>query len=65
MKSAKETTLELVKGLPDEVSMQQIVEKLELITQIERGLEDAERGNVVSNDEVMKEMREWLTSLGQ
>jgi len=65
MKSAKQATLELVRDLPDEVSMDAILAKLQYLAEIERGLEEAERGDVVSHAQVMEELRQWQTSSGR
>ena len=65
MKSAKQATLELVRDLPDEVSMDAILAKLRYLADIERGLAETERGEVVSHAQVMEELRQWQTSSGR
>ena len=57
--------MELVKEMPDEVSMRTILDELEFLARIEQGIAEAERGEVVPHAEVMKEMDQWLKSLGQ
>ena len=64
MKSAKQATLEIVQGLPDEVSMDAILARLHYLADIERGVAEAERGEVVSHAQVMEEMRQRQTSSG-
>jgi predicted transcriptional regulator len=65
MKSAKQATLELVQDLPDEVSMDTILEKLAYLADIERGLAEAERGEVADNAQVIEELRAWRKSSGR
>jgi hypothetical protein len=60
MKTAKQATLELVHEMPDGVSFRTILSKLAYLSRIEEGSAEAERGDVVSNEQVMEEAEAWL-----
>ena len=51
--------------LPDDASMDDIMEGLYFNASVLRGLKQAERGEVVSDDEARKLLGKWLKSSGQ
>ncbi len=63
--SDKEAALKLIEGLPDDATLDDIMYAVYVRKQIERGLRDVEAGNTVSNEDVMREIDEWLKSAGQ
>ena len=65
MKTAKQATLELVHEMPDGVSFRVILSKLAYLSRIEEGVAEADRGEVVSNEQVMEELRQWRPSSGR
>ena len=52
--------LQAIKQLPDEFSIDEIVDKLILIEKIEIGLGQSERGEVMSDEDVEKEINKWF-----
>jgi len=57
MKKAK--VLETVNDLPNEFELDQLVEKLLFIEKVEKGLEQAKRGEVFGHDEIKKMADGW------
>lgn len=65
MSAIKTEAIQLIEKLPEAADWIQIAYRLYLRAKIEQGLADVENGNEHSHDQVMREMDEWLTSLGQ
>ncbi|MBN2536536.1 MAG: hypothetical protein JXB88_26880 [Spirochaetales bacterium] len=60
MKTVKQTAIEAINNLPDEASLDDIMERLYFIQKIEAGLKDIEEGRVHSHEEVKKRLARWL-----
>lgn len=60
MASPKQAVLEMIQRLPDDTSLEEIQHHLFVLQKIERGLDDAEAGRVVPQDEVEKRLQKWL-----
>jgi len=50
----------IVKTLPEKTSVEEVMEKLYLFSKIEKGLQQAENGNIISHEEVKKKLNKWL-----
>jgi hypothetical protein len=59
-KTTKDAVLEMIRKMPDNVSMAEIYDAVHLRYRIEQSLRDIEAGNVVSHEEVVKRMAKWL-----
>ncbi len=59
MSSAKEEAIRIVDKLPDDISFDDIIRELAFARMIERGLEDVNNGNVISNDEMRRRINSW------
>ena len=59
--SAKQLVLETVRKMSDKATMEQIVEQLAILAAIRRGEEAADKGNVISHDEMKKRAKSWNT----
>ena len=46
--------------LPDNFTIEDVIEELIVIDKIEQGLKDVEEGNVYTTDEVKKKLSKWL-----
>lgn len=57
----KEKTLEIVQSLPDEFSLNELVERLILLSKIEFALQQVENGQVVSTAEARQMLSKWLS----
>ncbi|HAK96976.1 MAG TPA: hypothetical protein DCM87_18790 [Planctomycetes bacterium] len=54
--SNKEKILAVIQNLPEEASIDEAIDRLYLLWKIERGLEQADAGEVTDHDEFMKEI---------
>jgi predicted transcriptional regulator len=59
--TAKELVLDTVERLPDDVSLDEITKRLEVISALQKGLDSLDRGEAKSIDEVEKLMASWIT----
>jgi hypothetical protein len=57
--SLKEATLEVIKKLPDDVSAEDIMEKVNFVNQVLEGLTASEAGHTISTDELLKRIEKW------
>ena len=64
MQTAKEITLEVLRSLPDDCTLDDIPYHLFVRRSVERGLEDIEEGRVLSVDEMERRVGQWLVSSG-
>ena len=56
----KEKVLQLIEYLPNEFSLDDLVEKLILLEKIELGLQQVKEGKVVSNAKSKQRLKRWL-----
>ena len=59
MASLKEVTIETIKRLPDECSLEDIMYEINFVAQVLEGLKDAEEGRVLSTEELLNRVRQW------
>lgn len=59
MTTAKETVRQLLEGLPDDSSFEDIMYHLYVQEKIELGLKDVREGRVLSQEEVENRMSKW------
>ncbi len=60
MKSAKTAVRKILKNLPDNSSFEDIQYHIFVCEKIEKGLYDAKKGRVLTQEEVEKRMAKWL-----
>jgi len=60
MTITKKQVLEIVKGLPEEVDIDEIMYRLYLRQKLEAAEKDVSEGKVVSHEEVVKETSKWF-----
>jgi predicted transcriptional regulator len=58
--SVKDQILKAIQDLPDDATVESAMERLYLLYKIEQGIEQADRGQVVSQEEVKHRMEQWL-----
>ena len=56
----KEKVLQSIQDLPNEFSLDEIVEKLILLEKIEIGLQQVKQGKVVSHNNAKQKLKKWL-----
>lgn len=55
----KETTIESIKRLPDGCSLEDIMYKINFVSQVLEGLNDAEEGRLLSTEEILEMVDKW------
>jgi predicted transcriptional regulator len=58
----KEIVLETIRSLPDNCSLDEIAERVEFMAAVQKGLDQLDRGEGISNEDVKKQLASWLTS---
>jgi predicted transcriptional regulator len=58
----KEIVLEAVSELPDEVSLDEIAERIEFLRAIQKGIDQLDRGEGIPHEEVKRQLATWLAS---
>jgi len=56
----KELALDSIRRMPDEASLKDILERVRFLAAVQEGLDAADRGEVVSHDEVKRQLANWL-----
>ncbi len=56
----KQQILKAIEGLPEDASVEDALERLYLLYKIERGLRQADRGELISQEEARLRMARWL-----
>jgi predicted transcriptional regulator len=59
--SNKEIVIDAVRRLPDDASLEQITQEIEILAGIRRGQADVAAGRVVPHDRVRELVRQWTT----
>jgi predicted transcriptional regulator len=57
--SAKQTVVDIIEGLPEDSSYDEILQELIMNRMIERGLADVEAGRTVSDEDMAKTIESW------
>ena len=58
--SVKDQILKAIQDLPDDTTVESAMERLYVLYKIEQGIEQADRGQVVSQEEARRRMERWL-----
>jgi predicted transcriptional regulator len=56
----KEQILKVIQKLPDDAGVEEALDRLYPLYKVERGLSQADRGELMSQAEVRKRMEKWL-----
>lgn len=56
----KSTVIESINKLPDEFSIDEIIERLIIIEKIERGRQDVKEGKVNTEEQAKAKLSKWL-----
>ena len=63
--SDKEAARQIIDALPDDASLKDIFYAIYVRAKIERGLRDAEAGNLIDHQDMKRDMAEWRESVGR
>ncbi|MFZ1705433.1 MAG: hypothetical protein WAT79_13880 [Saprospiraceae bacterium] len=56
----KEVVDEQLKEMPEQFTLDQLIERLLIVDKIQQGLKDVEEGNTLSEEEMDKVMGKWV-----
>ena len=57
---AKQQVLKVIEDLPDDAGVAEALDRLYLLYKVERGLRQADRGELLSQEDVRERMAKWL-----
>jgi len=57
--TTKQQAIKAIKALPDDATIEDMMEWLHFIAQVEAGLKDVDAGRVISNEDLKKRIRQW------
>lgn len=60
MATEKENIINMIKNLPENVSMEDIIEAIYVRKKIEKGMKDSEEGRVYTHEEAKEILKKWL-----
>jgi predicted transcriptional regulator len=58
--STKEEILELISNLPDNVTLDEVMEKLYIRAKIEAAVNEIDQGKGISHEDVKEHFKKWL-----
>jgi predicted transcriptional regulator len=58
--TTKEKAVQAIQALPDDASLEDAMERLFLLAKIERGLQQADAGELIPHEKVKERMAKWL-----
>ncbi len=61
MPATKEQVLELVRSMPDDVTVDDVIEELYFKLQVDEGLAELDGGESVPHEEVERRLSKWLS----
>ena len=56
----KEKIIESIDLLPDNISIDEIINRIILLDKIDQGLNDVKEGNIYTTEEVEEKLNKWL-----
>lgn len=59
-KTKKEVIVNAVQSLPDDAGFEEAMERLYLLSKVEKGLKQADQGQIISHQEAIKRLDKWL-----
>ena len=60
MATERDNIIKMIKNLPDDVSMEDIIEAIYIRQKNEKGLEDSEKGRTITHEEAKERLARWL-----
>jgi len=57
---AKQQVLKVIEELPDDAGVEEALDRLYLLYKVERGLRQADRGELLTQEEVRERIGKWL-----
>jgi len=63
--SIKQEALKMIRRMPDDVSLENIMYELYFRQRVDRGLREFDEGKMISHEEIKRGLTEWLQSTGR
>lgn len=63
--STKQAALRMIRRMPDDASLEDIMYELYFRQRVDRGLRELDEGKTVSHEEVKRSLVKWLQSAGR
>ena len=60
MATQKENIIQMLKNLPEDISLEDIIEAIYVRQKIEKGLKDSNEGNLYTHEEAKERLEKWL-----
>ena len=60
MATEKDNIIEMIKALPNDVSMEDIIEAIYVRQKIQKGLKDSDEGKLFTHEEAKERLTKWL-----
>lgn len=57
--TAKQEAIEAIEQLPDNVALDEIVYRLNVLNKVRQGMQDIEAGRTLSSDALAREIEQW------
>ena len=59
MQTLKDISVDVIKGLPDTCSIEEIMYQIDLVANVIDGLNDVEKGKIITTEELLKRVDKW------
>lgn len=56
----RERAIRAIEAMPDEATIDDVIERLYFISKVEQGITEADQGRVVSNQDARQRLARWL-----
>jgi len=56
----KERIIETIQNMPDNFSVDDILERIIFVAKVEKALAESEKGNVITTEEAKQKLAKWL-----
>jgi len=57
----KELVIDVIRELPNDCSLDEIVQRVEFLEGIQKGLDQLDRGEGIPHEEIKKQLASWLS----
>ncbi len=58
-KNFRDLSIEVLKNMPEGATLEEVMQKIRLTAQVLKGLEDEEKGRVLTGDQLRKNIKSW------
>jgi len=58
----KEAAISSIQNLPENATWEDVVERINFIAGVKKGLSELDKGKGIKHDQIMEEFKEWLSN---